>query len=42
MTQIAALRGFRPVAKALGCMVGETYNRGIGWRASVESSRTIR
>ena len=26
----AALRGLRPVANALGAMVGETYSRGIG------------
>ena len=28
--QTAALRGLRPVAKALGALVGETYSRGIG------------
>ena len=33
MQQTAALRGLRPVAKALGASVGETYSRGIGWRA---------
>ena len=40
--QTAALRGLRPVAKALGAWVGEMYRRGIGWRAAVESSRTMR
>ena len=29
-------------ANAFGAAVGETYRRGIGWRAAVESSRTIR
>lgn len=38
----AALRGLRPVAKALGASVGEMYRRGIGWRACVDSSRTMR
>ena len=38
----AALRGLRPVAKALGASVGEMYSRGMGWRACVESSRTMR
>jgi hypothetical protein len=38
----AALRGLRPVAKALGAAVGDTYRRGMGWRADVDSSRTIR
>src|SRR5690606_22469891 len=38
----AALRGLRPVAKALGASVGEMYSRGMGWRAWVESSRTMR
>ena len=38
----AACRGLRPVANALGCAVGETYSRGIGWRAEVASSRTMR
>jgi hypothetical protein len=40
--QTAALRGLRPVAKAFGAWVGETYSRGIGWRDAVESSRTMR
>lgn len=40
--QTAALRGLRPVAKAFGAGVGEMYSRGIGCRAEVESSRTIR
>ena len=39
--QTAAWRGLRPVANALGADVGETYSRGIGWRAAVASSRTI-
>ena len=39
--QTAALRGLRPVANALGWLVGLTYSRGIGCRAAVESSRTI-
>ena len=38
----AAFFGLRPVAKALGAAVGEMYRRGIGCRAAVESSRTIR
>ena len=38
----AALAGFRPVAKALGARVGETYRRGIGWSARADSSRTMR
>ena len=42
VTQTAALRGLRPVAKALGAGVGEMYSRGIGCRTAVESSRTIR
>ena len=40
--QTAACRGLRPVAKALGAAVGDTYSRGIGCRALVASSRTIR
>ena len=40
--QTAALRGLRPVAKALGAWVGEMYRRGMGWLAFVESSRTMR
>ena len=40
--QTAALRGLRPVANAFGAIVGETYSRGIGCRAAVDSSRTIR
>ncbi len=40
--QTAALRGLRPVAKALGAWVGEMYRRGMGCRAAVESSRTMR
>ena len=40
--QTAALRGLRPVAKAFGAFVGDTYSRGIGCRAWVDSSRTIR
>ena len=42
VAQTAALRGLRPVANALGAAVGETYRRGIGWRACVDRSRTIR
>ncbi len=42
VAQTAALRGLRPVAKALGAMVGETNRRGIGCWARVESSRTMR
>ena len=38
----AALRGLRPVANALGASVGDTYSRGIGWPAAVESSCTTR
>jgi hypothetical protein len=37
----AALRGFRPVANALGWLVGLMNSRGIGCRAIVASSRTI-
>lgn len=40
--QTAACCGSRPVAKALGEAVGEMYSRGIGFRLSVASSRTIR
>ena len=36
----AACSGLRPVAKALGLMVGATYSRGMGWPALVDSSRT--
>ena len=39
--QTAALRGFRPVAKALGLSVLLMYKRGIGWWAVVANSRTI-
>ena len=42
MQQTAALRGLRPVANAFGAWVGLTYSLGIGWRADVASSRTIR
>jgi hypothetical protein len=42
VTQTAAVRGLRPVANALGAIVGDTYSRGIGWRACVDSSRTMR
>ncbi len=38
----AAFSGLRPVAKAFGAIVGETYRRGIGLPALVLSSRTIR
>jgi hypothetical protein len=38
----AALRGLRPVAKAFGAAVSLMYSRGIGWRAVVASSRTMR
>ena len=41
VTHTAALRGLRPVAKALGWSVGLTKSRGMGGRASVASSRTI-
>ena len=37
----AACRGLRPVANAFGCIVGDTYSRGMGWCAAVASSRTI-
>src|SRR5262249_52142580 len=39
--QTAALRGLRPVAKALGWAVGEMYRRGMGWLALADSSRTM-
>ena len=39
--QTAALRGLRPVANALGWLVGLMYSRGIGWWARLDSSRTI-
>jgi len=38
----AALRGLRPVAKALGAAVSLMYSCGMGWRAVVASSRTMR
>ena len=41
VTQTAAFCGLRPVAKALGCGVGETYRRGMGCPAWLDSSRTI-
>jgi hypothetical protein len=41
VTATAAFCGLRPVANALGCIVGETYRRGIGWFARCASSRTI-
>ena len=41
VTATAACRGLRPVANALGCGVGLTYSRGIGWLAACDSSRTI-
>ena len=40
--QTAALRGLRPVANAFGASVGDMYSRGMGCRAAVDSSRTIR
>lgn len=42
MAQTAALRGLRPVAKALGASVGLTWSRGIGCPASAARSCTIR
>ena len=42
MQQIAARRGLRPVAKALGAAVGDTYSRGTGSRLARDSSRTRR
>ena len=39
--QTAACRSLRPVAKALGLMVGAMYMRGIGLPALADSSRTI-
>ena len=41
VTATAACWGLRPVANAFGCIDGDTYRRGIGWPASVASSRTI-
>ena len=41
VTQTAAFCGLRPVAKALGCMVGLTYRRGMGCFACAASSPTI-
>ena len=38
----AALSGLRPVANALGLMVGAMYSRGMGCSARRESSSTIR
>lgn len=32
----------RPVAKALGAIVGDTYSRGTGCCATADSSRTMR
>ena len=40
--QTAACWGPRPVANAFGATVGLRYSAGIGWRACVASSRTIR
>src|SRR5690606_15222644 len=40
--QTAEFRGLRPVANAFGADVGLTYSRGIGCRADVANSRTIR
>ncbi|MCY1462952.1 hypothetical protein D9M71_807820 [compost metagenome] len=42
MQQTAAFSGLRPVAKALGALVGETNRRGMGCWAVIESSRTMR
>ena len=41
VTATAAFSGLRPVANALGCCVGLTYNRGIGCPALSDNSRTI-
>ena len=38
----AAFSGLRPVAKALGLMVGAMYSRGMGCPAFWDSSCTIR
>ena len=37
----AALRGLRPVAKALGLAVSLMYSCGMGWWAAVDNSRTM-
>ncbi len=42
MHATAAFFGLRPVAKAFGAIVGETYSAGIGCPACWESSRTMR
>jgi hypothetical protein len=42
VTHTAEFSGFRPVAKALGLIVGAMNRRGIGWFARCESSRTMR
>ena len=39
VTATAACSGLRPVAKALGCISGDTYSRGIGIPARSERSR---
>ncbi len=41
VTATAACRGLRPVAKAFGCGLGETYSRGIGMPARVARFRTM-
>jgi hypothetical protein len=42
VTATAACFGLRPVAKALGCWLGETYSLGMGMPARSASLLTIR
>ena len=41
VTATAAFWGLRPVAKALGCGLGETYRRGMGMPARSARPLTI-
>ena len=42
VTATEAFAGFRPVAKAFGCIISETNSFGMGMFCSFASCRTIR